>query len=264
MSFGVLSYLTVAGASPAEHMAVAGAAGFDAITLRAVPSGQLPDQAQDALDAHRNTPTWVPIADVEYADIHAELDVRALEPLLALAAALGARILTTLVTDFDERRATRAFERLCRLAETYGVLVGLEFTAYTAVRSLDQANAMVERVGSPAAVVLVDALHLARTGGTAALVAELASARPERFPALQLCDAITDPAPDGLEGLAREAREDRRLPGSGDLPLEELILALPGAVHYVEAPCRDLAHLSYATRAHRAATALRELQARAA
>ena len=70
--------------------------------------------------------------------------------------------------------------------------------------------------------VLVDALHLARSGGTPAAVAALP---PERIAYMQLCDAPAKAPP--LEDLAHESRNYRLPPGEGELPLDELFDALP-------------------------------------
>ena len=67
-------------------------------------------------------------------------------------------------------------------------------------------------------------------------------------------DVIDTPA------LLREARTGRLLPGTGVLPLAELVAALPADVPLaIEAPCRataDLPALERATRAYQTLSAL--------
>ena len=105
------------------------------------------------------------------------------------------------------------------------------------------------------AALVVDALHLARTGSSAEEVRTL----PDHWLSyVQLCDAPKEAPPDHA-GLITEARTDRLLPGSGALPLHELIDAFPaGAVYSVEAPV--LAHTGWAVdvRAEHAYQALRD------
>jgi sugar phosphate isomerase/epimerase len=262
----VLSYLTVAGASVAESIAAAEEVGFGAVTLRAVPIGARPDQLDrvplSMPESARST--RVRVADVEYVDIHPDLDVSRLRPVLAAGARVGAHFVNTMCTDPDEKRALGRLAELCRLAASYDLSVGLEFSSYTAVDSLEKAHRMVDRLRDPAAVVVVDALHLARTGGTPGDVAAFVRARPELYPVVHLCDAPRALPEPTVETLAYEARNERLLPGEGELPLEELVRAMPSATQYVEVPSPVLARRSFVERARAAADALARLRARAA
>jgi sugar phosphate isomerase/epimerase len=72
--------------------------------------------------------------------------------------------------------------------------------------------------------VLVDPLHLARSGGTVDDVRRLPAGL---LPYLQFCDAASaGPAPD-LEAAGAEARRTRLPPGDGALPLAGLLAAVP-------------------------------------
>jgi sugar phosphate isomerase/epimerase len=107
--------------------------------------------------------------------------------------------------------------------------------------------------------VIVDALHLARSGGTPADVAALVARTPGRFPVVHLCDAPAVPRSDSPEALAEESREDRLLPGDGELPLLRLLAATAGSRAFVEAPVRASSGVAFAERARRAAAALANL-----
>ena len=100
--------------------------------------------------------------------------------------------------------------------------VALEFMRFTRVGTLGEA---VEIATAADAVVLVDALHLARSGGTPA---DLAAVAPERIGYLQICDApaVADPTLQPAE----EARHHRLPPGEGDLPLRALLEHAPAGV----------------------------------
>ena len=101
--------------------------------------------------------------------------------------------------------------------------------------------------------VLIDALHYARTGATAA---DLAALDPRMLGYVQLCDAPAKSPP--ADRLRTEAREDRLFPGEGDLPLAELLAELPAATAIsVEAPHRLHAGLAPTERARLALTATR-------
>jgi sugar phosphate isomerase/epimerase len=92
--------------------------------------------------------------------------------------------------------------------------------AFMSVRDLPQAIVVLDAVDRPNAAVLIDNLHFARTGGT---VADVAAVAPERVPYVQLCDAPVA-APDDL---ITEALDTRLTLGDGELPVVELVDALP-------------------------------------
>ncbi len=102
--------------------------------------------------------------------------------------------------------------------------------------------------------MLVDALHLFRSGGSVIEVAALAAQRPELFPYAQVCDAVdARPAPDAATAR-QEAAYARLVPGAGSLPLAQLVDALPpGCTLSVEAPPQEgdaVDPLTYAQRCY--------------
>jgi sugar phosphate isomerase/epimerase len=81
--------------------------------------------------------------------------------------------------------------------------------------------------------VLVDALHLSRTGGAPE---DVRGGLPRLIRSAQLCDARAE-RPVGDEAIIREARSERLAPGTGHLPLGALLTALPAhAALSVEVP----------------------------
>ena len=79
---------------------------------------------------------------------------------------------------------------------------------------------MVRDVSHPAGGILVDTLHLERTGACAT---DLRDVDPGLMPYLQLCDATATLVDESPEGLLEDALYLRRLPGEGDLPLREVL-----------------------------------------
>jgi hypothetical protein len=67
--------------------------------------------------------------------------------------------------DPDYGRLAENFSRLCAAANLREVRVMLEFIPYSRIRSLAQADALLADVEPANAGVLVDALHLSRSGG---------------------------------------------------------------------------------------------------
>ena len=150
-------------------------------------------------------------------------------------AELGASAVTVSGDDRDHVRLTATFAALCDLAGGFGLRVDLEFMRWRVVGTLAQAEAIVRQAGRPNGAMLVDALHLSRSGG---VPGDLAAVPGELLRAAQLCDAApTQPQTD--TDAITEAREGRLPPGEGALPLAALLRALPSDVTLsVELPMR--------------------------
>lgn len=222
--------------SPPSFVELAGQAGFDAVALRlrsASPGGLAhPLRVGDApsratLDAVRAT--GVTVEHVEVLSL-GEDDVARDRPLLEAAAALGARRVLATGDHPDTSLVADRLAALCELARELGLVVDLEFMPFRPVATLAAAIAVATRAGGPrvGAHVLVDALHLARSGG---VPADLAAAPPTLFGVCHLCDAPA--APPATGSLVDEARGGRLLPGEGALPLEALVRALAPDTTYV-------------------------------
>ena len=170
------------------------------------------------------------MCNVEYLVIDSAFDHDACRPALERAMTLGARRATVQVRHPDPERAADALARLQAVAAEFGIALGLEFTGMSAVRTINAAQALIEAAGDPHVTIVVDALHLVRTGGTADEVSRCA----DRIAYAQLCDGALD----GLESDYRqEALFDRQAPGEGTFPLVALLRSLSPAVSLsVEAP----------------------------
>ncbi len=144
--------------------------------------------------------------------------------LIEIGGALGARnvLIVSANPNLDETK--HQFAALCECAARAGMRAVLEFLMIAEVKTLAQALEIVTDVDHPAGGVLVDALHLARCGATPVDVARVA---PARLPYAQLCDGpATLPARDYATYLV-DALDGRVAPGEGELPLRELLAALP-------------------------------------
>jgi sugar phosphate isomerase/epimerase len=166
---------------------------------------------------------------------------------------LGARAALVICNDPDEARLVDRFAAVCAAAGERGLRACLEFMIFSSVRTLADVLRIVQRTAHPAGAILVDALHLQRSGGTPAEVA----ATPSRLlPYAQLCDASLLPVRPPERVALTEARTGRLLPGDGELPLRSLVHALPeGAALAVESPvagfagrrAAEVADLAYAS-----------------
>jgi len=140
--------------------------------------------------------------------------------MIEAAAVVGARNLLIVSRGVDDQQFSERFAELCDLAAPHGIGCSVEFLAFMSVASLAQSLAVLDAVDRPNGGVLIDALHLARTGGTPADVAEIA---PQRLPYAQLCDGPAA-APDDVYA---DAMDERTVLGDGEFPLGALIDALP-------------------------------------
>jgi sugar phosphate isomerase/epimerase len=255
-----LAYLTVDGAPPVEHVEAAAAAGFGAAGLRILTPSHLRidygivGNAAAVRDIRRACErTGIGVLDVELFTLQPDTDVGAFRPALETCAELGARHVQALIEDPDLSRAADRFAGLCDAAAALGLRVAVEFMRFRHLQTIGAAATLLAAAARANAGVLIDALHLARSGGTPADVARLPR---ERIAYMQLCDAPAAAPP--VDRLAHEARNERLLPGDGALPLDALFDALPDDVAIsVETPRKADAGRSVHERAKIAADGAR-------
>ena len=98
------------------------------------------------------------------------------------------------------------------------------------------AVAALEHVGRPDFRLLIDTMHLVRSGSGAA---DLSALDPESIGYAQLNDTTLAPR---LENYMEEAMYERMVPGEGELPLGDILAVLPpDIVIELEVPRRSLA-----------------------
>jgi sugar phosphate isomerase/epimerase len=146
-------------------------------------------------------------------------DVAAYAPVLDMVADLGTERINTLGLDPDLPRAFDQFAALAELAGQRGIVTTLEFVLGCPAGDLPTAAAAARHVGRPDFKLLIDPMHLFRSGAGAA---ELAALDPATIGYAQLCDC-TRIARDQMH----EAKYERMIPGDGELPLQDFVDALP-------------------------------------
>ncbi|NWK98725.1 sugar phosphate isomerase/epimerase [Sphingobium lactosutens] len=209
--------------SPEEVVEAGAAAGFAAVGLR-IDGQDWTGERIGALKAR--------IAELDLILLDAEvLWIRPGEPdpalldLVDVAAALGACNLLAVSSDPDRQATAEKFGALCDRAAPAGVPVALEFGLFTAVHRLADAQAVVGVANRPNGHVLVDPLHLSRSGGTAS---DAAAIPGTLLRYAQFCDAGPDvPDPTDIAAIRAEALDGRLLPGEGVLPLDALLRGWP-------------------------------------
>lgn len=151
--------------------------------------------------------------DMEVIRMGTDLDTG--ERLIDVAAEIGARNILTISAFPDVADTARRFGELCDRAAPAGIRVCIEYMRFTKVRNLADALAVVELADRPNAGILVDTLHVIRTGDDPEA---LADADPALFPYVQWCDAPAEPEPWDDRSVIVDALDRRCLPGEGDLP----------------------------------------------
>jgi len=167
--------------------------------------------------------TGIRVHDIEFVTIDAAFEPSRLKPMLESSAELGAKRISVCGDDPDRARLVASFAGLCELAAGYHMGVDIEIMAWRKVSTLQIATEVVRDAGRPNGGVLVDALHLSRSGGDPA---DLRKTPQSFIRSAQLCDAQAA-QPAGTEAIIREARGGRLPPGEGTLPLQRLLAELP-------------------------------------
>jgi sugar phosphate isomerase/epimerase len=251
-----IDHLTMLDVSPPEMVAIARAAGFDSVGIR-VNASALSEQpwpmtvGSPMLDEtiRRLDDTGLQVLDVEVVRLLPSTTREDYEHTLEVGARLGARYLSVNSDDPDIERASDTFAAMTAAARHYGLRPVIEPITYTQVSNLEEAVYVAERSGGGG--ILLDVLHFQRYSGK---LEQLRSVDPRQLSYIQLCDApLASPtrlprprklprgqSTDGGD-LQLESRAMRLLPGDGELPLSEILAALPTGIPVsVEAPVMSL------------------------
>lgn len=254
-----LAHLTL-GTTPLQTIEAAAAAGFGAAGLRicarrpgepfASPVLGVPGMARQL--RQRASDLGVRLSNVSAYQFYPEVGWDDVAPVVDTVAELQAPIIVANCFDPDTARFTELFARYCELSAQVGIRVALEFLPYSGVRDLAAARRIVESTGAFNAGLLLDALHLDRSG---ACPQDLRALPPERVVFAQLCDAHRPNGPMTDAELLAEARTARLPAGTGELPLFDFLDALPpGCEIEYEVARVDMADCSPLEKARAAAT----------
>jgi sugar phosphate isomerase/epimerase len=180
-----VSHLTVLDAAPPELVSAAAGAGFDAVGIRVRPAADEPaypmlgdtPMMRDTLARLADTGTCV--LDVEVLRFRPDSRMDDALRILDAGARLQARAVLIICNDPDEDRLVDRFAAVCEAAGERGLRACLEFMIFSSVKTMAEAERVLSRADHPAGAILVDALHLQRSGGTPADVSAVA---PQRLP----------------------------------------------------------------------------------
>jgi len=225
-----LEPLTLPGVGAHDLIDIADKAGFAATSLVLnSPAATMPPDAvvgdhcarRAALERMRRSTLCV--LNIECFNLCAGADPDSFLPALACGSEFGVRTASAIVWENGDRRDVLAkLGRLCDMAADFGIRINLEFMALSrSMNSLDVALELLRDSGRQNIGLMVDLLHLMRTGGT---VDRLRAIEPDLIGGAQICDG---PLAISEADMLAEAGGNRMVPGEGEFPVGEFINALP-------------------------------------
>jgi sugar phosphate isomerase/epimerase len=226
-----IAHLSELDVPPQDLIEYAARAGFASVGLRtnpAAPGGiayPLATAAEQAEMRRRIAATGVSVLYIEMVGLSEDTRVADCRPMLETGAAIGASRLAVAGDTAAFPVVAERMAEMCDLARQYRIAVDIEFMPFRPVRTFADAVEVVRLAERPNAHILVDALHVFRSGSP---LADIAHADPALLGTFQICDAPRDPPP--ADQLVIEARTRRMLAGQGGLPLWSLIDALPSGI----------------------------------
>jgi sugar phosphate isomerase/epimerase len=165
-----------------------------------------------------------------------DADMRHFSPDLDVLAELEVPSINVVSLDPDLNRSFDQIAALTEIAAQRGVRTAVEPVPGLTIGDLPTAVAALEHVGRPECRLLIDTMHLVRSGSGAA---DLAAIDPGLIGYAQLCDATLTPR---MPNYMEEAMFERLVPGEGELPLRDILAVLPpDIVLEIEVPRRSLA-----------------------
>jgi sugar phosphate isomerase/epimerase len=257
-----LEHLSVLEVGPPDLITLGAEAGYQAVGVRL--TSPMPGGAEYRLrpgtpamkeTLKRMSHTGVKVFDIEVVVLAPETDVHRYRETFEAAAALGAKRVCVNIDDQERARVIDRFAELCELGAPFNLAMDVEFMIWRPVARLEDAADVVSKANKSNGGIMVDTLHLIRSGGSAAA---LAAVDPKLIGSVQLCDAPATRLPN--LSIIDEARTDRLPPGEGELPLNEILSALPKGVPLaVEVPLtRRYPNLTPLDRARRVCVATKK------
>jgi sugar phosphate isomerase/epimerase len=208
---------------PLDTIRAAAAAGFDGVGLWVEPVNWTPSLTRDCKAVLADT--GLELIDVEVIWIKPDSDLGDHRRCIDIGAELGAQHVLCVSSDPDHGATAAKLAALCRHAEASGIRVALEFGIFTEVKNLDQAMAILDTVAHPLCALLIDPIHVDRSGTTAA---QIAAVPRDLLPYAQFCDApAARPDPADFMAVITDAIDLREQCGEGGLPLADYYAALP-------------------------------------
>ena len=225
----IIAPTTLQDTAPIEYIEATIHAGYDGIGLRVHRSPGLPffpvvgDAALIAEMKARIADAGLKVYDLYSFYLQPDTDIKSFAPAMELGASFGAKYATVMGADTDWSRQRDNFVATADLAAQFGLTCSLEFAVIRPLATLPQTVRLIEE-SKRDAVICIDPLHLARSGGSPADVKALDT---KYFPYAQISDGKLEPGEPNPALFGKLGMGTRLMPGEGTLPLRELLAALP-------------------------------------
>ena len=211
---------------PLAIIEAAAVGGFDAVGLWVEPENWSASLTQDCRSALADT--GLELLDVEVIWLKPDSDMAGHKRCVDIGADLGAKNVLCVASDPDMAANAARLGDLCAHAEGSGMRVALEFGIFTAVKNLRMAMRVLDEVAHPLRALLIDPIHVDRSGSQ---IVEVAAVPEALLPYAQFCDAPAKrPDPAYFEDIITDAIDLRMQCGEGGLPLKDLLGALPSDI----------------------------------
>ncbi|MGE5722133.1 MAG: sugar phosphate isomerase/epimerase family protein [Sphingomonadales bacterium] len=157
-----------------------------------------------------------------------------LAPHLDLYQELGVKRVNSISFEPSLEKSYDQFATFVEMAVERGLKPSIEFCPISVVNNLAAGVGAVKHAGEHARL-LIDTMHFLRSDSTVEELVKVA----DLVGHIQLCDAPAEPT---IADYLEEAMFERVLPGDGDVPLREILNALPNVESVgLEIPLRSLA-----------------------
>jgi sugar phosphate isomerase/epimerase len=225
-----LAPTTIPDAGPLDYIAAAAAAGYRHVGLRLNPSPGFPfHPVVGNAVLIKEMKTRLAGAGLRVLDIYSfylqpSTEVVTFKPAIELAAEFGAKYLVTMGADTDWSRQRDNFIRICEIAAAYGLTCIVEPAVIRPLANVAQTQRLIRDAGCTNVAICVDPLNFSRAGDHAS---DLTRIDPKLLPYAQICDGIIGPDEPNPALLGRMSPNRRCLLGQGDVPLADILDALP-------------------------------------
>lgn len=211
---------------PVDTVRAAAAGGFDAVGLWVEPDNWSAATTREVRRALADS--GLPVLDVEVVWLKPSSSMDDHRRVIDIGAELGAANVLCVSSDPDHDATARRLAELCGHAEGTGMRVALEFGIFTEVKTLGAALAILDAVAHPAGALLIDPIHVDRSGSP---IDAIPAIDPALLPYAQFCDARAErPDPADFDAVIIDAIDLREQCGQGALPLDALYRALPNGI----------------------------------
>jgi sugar phosphate isomerase/epimerase len=136
-------------------------------------------------------------------------------------AAMGAQRINLVSLDADRSRTLDEFAVTYAMAAERGMQAVVEFTPGMTINCLAAALEVIDHIGPPGPRLLIDTMHLIRSG---CRPGDLAALDPDLIGYVQISDT---PLVSTASSYVEEAMLERCPPGHGELPLLEILRCVP-------------------------------------